>query len=326
MKYNQILGHEKIIEILKRAIRNNTVSHSYIFEGEEGLGKKKLALIFAKTLLCKEQKEEPCNCCTSCMKFDSGNHPDLILIEPEKGLIKKGETSELVKSVATAPFESVRKIFIINDSHKMNVEAKNALLKTLEEPPEYINIILITSSANNLLPTIRSRCQSIKFYPVENIKMIDLLTNVYGKSKEEASFIADFTRGSVGKSIELATSGEFFTKRDEAIRIIDSLIKGDKSKALSSIGFFNDNRDNIDEILDIFLIWFRDLIIYKEIGNNDLIINKDKIQFLTSQSFMDFSRINDIIDKVSETKDNINKNVNFQLSIETMLLSVQEEY
>lgn len=326
MDFNQIIGHEKVIETLKRSINKGTVSHSYIFEGEEGLGKKKIAYIFAKTLLCKEQKDEPCNHCTSCMKFDKGNHPDLLVIEPEKGLIKKGEVEALIKSVTKAPFESLRKIFIIDDSHKMNLEAKNALLKTLEEPPGYINIILITSSSNLLLPTILSRCQGIKFYPVDSKKIADLLISLYGKSKDEAKFIADFSKGSVGKSIELATSDSFFQKRDEIIKLIDNLLKGDKTKAISSIGFFNDNKENIEEILDIFSFWFRDLIIYKELGDNDLIINSDKIEYLSRQSFIHFNKINDIIDKVQQTKENINRNINFQLSIETMLLNIQEEF
>ena len=326
MDYTQVIGHEKAIETLKRAIVKGTVSHSYIFEGEERLGKKKVANIFAKTLLCKEQKSEPCNHCTSCMKFDKGNHPDLLVIEPEKGLIKKGEVEDLIKNVTKAPFESLKKVFIIDDSHKMNLEAKNALLKTLEEPPEYVNIILITSSSNLLLPTILSRCQGIKFYPVESKKIADLIGNLYGKSKDEAMFIADFAKGSVGKSIELATSDDFFQKRDEVIKIIDSLLQGDKTKAISSIGFFNDNKENIEEILDIFSFWFRDLIIFNELGNNDLIINKDKTDYLSRQSFMHFSKINDIIEKVQQTKENINRNINFQLSIETMLLNIQEEF
>jgi len=326
MDYNKIIGHEKAIETLKRSIRKGSVSHSYIFEGEEGLGKKKIAFIFAKTLLCKEQGEEPCNNCTSCMKFDGGNHPDLLVIEPEKGTIKKGDIENLIKNVMTAPFESIRKVFIIDDSHKMSLEAKNALLKTLEEPPEYINIILISSSSNNLLPTILSRCQSIKFYPVESKKIASLLENVYGKSKEEAKFIADFSKGSVGKSIELAISDSFFQKREEVIKLIDGLIKGDKIKAINSIGFFNDNKEGIEEILDIFLFWFRDLIIYKEIGDNSLIINRDKIDYLYGQSFIQFSKINDIIEKVQETKENIKRNINFQLSIETMLFNIQEEF
>lgn len=326
MNFTSVIGHEKAIETLKGAIRNKTVSHSYIFDGEEGLGKKKIAFIFAKTLLCKEQGEEPCNHCSSCMKFDGGNHPDLLVIEPEKGTIKKGEVEALIKGVATAPFESLRKVFILDDSHRMSLEAKNALLKTLEEPPEYINIILITSNRNNLLPTIISRCQNIKFHPVETKKISDLLVSLYGKGREEAEFISDFSKGSVGKSIKLATSDDFFQKRDEVISLIDSLIRGDSTKAISSIGFFNDNKDDIDQVLDIFLFWFRDLIIYKEIGDSTLIINKDKVEYLSRQSFIDFSKINDIIEKVQQTKDNINRNVNFQLSIETMLLNIQEEF
>ncbi len=326
MDFNNVIGHERAIETLKRAIRNKSVSHSYLFEGEEGLGKKKVALIFAKTLLCKEGGEEPCNKCTSCIKFDGDNHPDLLVVGPEKGLIKKGEIEELIKSVATAPFESKRKIFIIDDSHKMSLEAKNALLKTLEEPPEYINIILISSSINNLLATILSRMQSIKFFPVESHKISDLLLTSYGKSKEEAGFIADFTKGSVGKSIELATTDDFFLKREEVIKLIDNLIRGDGTKAISSMNFFNDNKDDINQVLDIFLYYFRDLLIFKELGENRLLINKDKTAYMSKQSFIEIGRINDIIEKIQETKDNISRNINYQLSIETMLLYIQEEF
>ncbi|NLL80792.1 MAG: DNA polymerase III subunit delta' [Tissierellia bacterium] len=325
MDFTQIIGHEKSIEILKKEIRNKTVSHSYIFEGEEGLGKKKVALAFAKTLLCKEQKLDPCNKCVSCMKFDSENHSDLFIIEAEKGLIKKGKIDELIKKISTAPFESPRKVFIINDCHLMNKEGMNALLKTLEEPPEYINIILITSNPNQMLPTILSRCQSIKFNPVEANKIIDMLVDYYGKDKEEAEFISNFTKGSVGKSIEISQSDDFFNKRDEIITIIDDLLKGDRTKVFSSFSFFNENKDKIHEILDMLLLYFRDLMIYKKIGNNPIIINKDKIEYLSSQSSIDSEKINDIIDNIQKTKELIKGNVNFQLSIETMLLSIQEE-
>lgn len=322
MDYKQIIGHERIIESLKKSIEKGSISHSYLFEGDEGLGKKKTAEVFAKTLLCKEQKEEPCNTCSSCIKFDRGNHPDVEVIEPDKGLIKKGDIEALIKSVVTAPFESARKVFIINDCHKMNREAMNSLLKTLEEPPEYIVIILITSVANNLLPTILSRCQNIKFYPIETAKVVDYLIKNYGKTKDEARFIAEFTKGSIGKSIELSVSDEFFQKRDEIIKIIDNLLMGDKVRAFNSIDFFNDNKVNIDEVLDMILFWFRDLIVYKVIGDNNLIINKDKISIISNESFIDFQRINDIIERVQQTKEDISRNVNFQLSIETMLLNI----
>ncbi|NLC04709.1 MAG: DNA polymerase III subunit delta' [Tissierellia bacterium] len=322
MDYKNIIGHKRAIEALKNSVKNNTVSHSYLFQGEEGLGKKMVAYVFAKTLLCKEGKEEPCNRCVSCVKFDSENHPDFFLIQPDKGLIRKGQIEELVKNVGILPFESKRKVFIIDDSHKMNLEGKNTLLKTLEEPPSYVTIILISSSINNLLPTILSRCQSVKFYPVSSLAIEDYLTRMYSKTVEEASFVSNFTKGSVGKSIFLSTSPQFFQMRDEVVKILDSLIKGDKTKVFSAMGFFNENKDNVEEIIDIILYWFRDLLIYKEIGKSHLIINKDKLEYLSSQSFMDFNLINDIIVKVEETKDNIRKNVNYQLSIETMLLSI----
>ncbi len=322
MDFDKILGHEKQIEALKNSIKKKNISHCYLFEGEKGLGKRDLALAFSKTLLCREGEEEPCNRCSSCIKFDSGNHPDFKILSPEKGLIKKSEIEKLINSMATSPFESTRKVFIIDDCDMMRLESQNALLKTLEEPPEYINIILVTSSSSKLLPTILSRCQIIKFYPLDISKIMELLIKDYGINEAQAKFIAGFSKGSVEKSIELATSDSFFDKREELIKIIDSLLKGDKTKALASMDFFNENKENIEEILDIILYWFRDLLIYKEIGDSSLLINKDKLQILSNQSFIDLNRINDIIYKVEDTKINIKRNVNFSLSIETMLLSI----
>lgn len=322
MDFNKILGHEKQIEALKNSISNKSISHCYLFEGEKGLGKRNLALAFSKTLLCREGQAEPCNKCSSCIKFDSENHPDFKILSPEKGIIKKSEIEKLINSMATSPFESKRKVFIIDDCDMMRLESQNALLKTLEEPPEYINIILVTSSSSKLLPTILSRCQIIKFYPLDISKIIDLLMRDYGIDENRAKFIAGITKGSVEKSIELAESNSFFDKREEIIKIIDGLLKGDKTKALTSMDFFNENKENIEEILDIILYWFRDLLIYKEIGNTGLLINKDKIEILSKESFIDLNRINDIIYKVEDTKINIKRNVNFSLSIETMLLSI----
>lgn len=323
MKSTQIVGHERVIESLKRQIKNNKVSHSYLFEGKEGLGKKQVALRFAKTLLCKEKGQVPCNRCTSCIKFESNSHPDLIVIEPENGIIKiKTIRDLLINGVNTAPFESSRKIFVIDDSHKMKTETSNALLKTLEEPPEYINIILVTSESNKMLSTILSRCQSIKFHSIEVDKIKQLLIKSYGKDEEQAKLISNFASGSVGKAVMIAKSEEFFQKRDEIINIIDGLLKGDRTLAFSSYIFFNDNKDIIDEIFDMCLIYFRDLMIYKKIGDSPLIINKDKIEYLSSESTIDSQRINGIMEKIQQTKENIKGNVNFQLSIETMLLNI----
>lgn len=324
MDFTQVLGHENIIKNLQNAIKNQQLSHSYLFEGEESIGKRMVALSFAKTLLCKEQKLDPCNNCNSCLKFDNFNHPDLKLVETEKDLIKKKEIDNIIQNINIAPLESSRRVIIIDDSHKIGMEGQNTLLKTLEEPPSYINIILITSNSNKLIPTILSRCERIKFHSVESEKIEKLLISKYDKTKEESKFIAHFTKGSVGQAIRLSKTQEFFEKRDEVLKIVDSIVKGDKFKIFNSIDFFLNNKDDYEEILDIIIYWFRDLSLYKELGDTELLVNKDKVSLLSSQSFLKEGHINDIMNKVMDTKKDIQRNVNYQLTIETMLLSMQE--
>ena len=324
MDFTQVLGHKSTIENLQNAIKKGQVSHSYLFEGEESIGKRMVALSFAKTLLCKKQGLQPCNNCNSCLKFDNFNHPDFELIEPEKDKIKRDEIKNIIDNINIAPLESPRRIFIIDNSDKIGVEGQNALLKTLEEPPSYINIILITSNINKLIPTILSRCERIKFYPVETKKIGEFLVSKYDKTIEEASFISHFTKGSVGRAITLSETPEFFEMREEVLNIIDSIIKGDKFKAFSSMDFFLNNKEDYEEILDIIIYWFRDLILYKELGNTELLVNKDKTSLLSSQSFLKEGQINDIINRIMDTKKDIRGNVNYQLAMETMLLSMQE--
>ncbi|MFA5576183.1 MAG: DNA polymerase III subunit delta' [Tissierellaceae bacterium] len=322
MDFTDIVGHERQIESLKSAIGRGAVSHSYLFEGEEGLGKRDLALVFAKTLLCEKEQAQPCNQCHSCRKFDSDNHPDLKVLTPEKNIISLKKIEAIIRDMATRPFEGRRKIYIIDQSHTMRLESQNALLKTLEEPPDYVNIILISPYKNKILPTILSRCQVVKFYPLKNSTITNLLVDKYNIDRDRASFIGAFTKGTVRRSIDYATSDDLFEKREELIKIIDALLKGDKTRALTSLDFFSANKENAEEILDIMIYWFRDLLVYKETGNPSLLVNVDKVEVLSSQKLVDLSRINDIIYRIDETKNNIKRNVNFNLLIETMLLSI----
>ena len=322
MDFKDIIGHEKTIEVLGKIIKERHINHSYLFEGEESIGKRKVAYAFAKTLLCRQQGIKPCNSCISCYKFDRNSHPDFFVIEPVDGLIRVSQIEDMIRLTTTLPLESSRKVFIIDDSHKMHEKGKNKLLKILEEPPAYINFILISSSPNQLLPTTLSRLQTINFHPVKHDKIIDLLVNQYKKSHDEARYIAEFSKGSIGKSIEYSMDDSFFERRDEIINIIESLVNGDKVRAFSTIDFFNVNKEIIDEIIDIFLFWFRDLLLFKELGRNNLLLNKDKLENLSSQSKVNSNKINDIIVRVQETKQNIRRNVNYQLAIETMLLNI----
>lgn len=325
MDFNDIIGHEKIIESLKNAIKNNLVSHSYLFEGPKCIGKEKLARVFAKTLLCQKGGDSPCNTCPSCMKIESGNHPDFHVEYPDKDSFKKEQIEELQRTIRKIPLEANKKIYILDDVDKMTQQAQNSFLKTLEEPPGYATIILLATNSYSLLPTIVSRCQVVKFTSVEKHKIEKALINIYNRTEEQARFIASFSNGIIGRAIELSKSDDFKVLRDATIEKLNIIINGDKIKIFSVSEFFEQNKETIDEIMDIILLWYRDILIYKETGSIDFLINKDKINLISYQcQKLSKQKIMDIINVIRRTKDDIHSNVSFQLAMEVMLLKIQE--
>lgn len=325
MDYSHIIGHENIIKSLKNTILNNNVSHGYLFQGSKSIGKSKLARVFAKTLLCKEKKDVPCNQCTSCLKFDSGNHPDVYIQNVQGESFKKEQIEELQRSIKTLPYEGERKIYILEDIDKITQQAQNSFLKTLEEPPIYVTILMTVTNSHSLLPTIVSRCQVLKLRPVESIKIEELLVNNYHKSQEEARIISSFSNGIIGEAINLAHSEDFRNQREEIISVIDRTLNSDKFKIFSISEFFQSQREKIEGILDMMMVWFRDVLFLKELDESNFIINKDKIDILANHSLkLNREKIYEIIKILNKTKENISSNVNYDLSIEVMLLSIQE--
>ena len=172
MSFSNIIGNEKIKNILIKSISNNTVLHSYMFIGSNGIGKKMIAKQFAKMVLCENSGAdsgfEECDNCKSCIEFNSGNNPDFICIEPDGKNIKIEQIREMQTKVVEKPVNSKKKIYIIDDADLMTKEAQNCLLKTLEEPPEYIVIILIVSNESKILTTIKSRCMKLFFEKIND--------------------------------------------------------------------------------------------------------------------------------------------------------------
>ncbi|RKD28829.1 DNA polymerase III subunit delta' [Thermohalobacter berrensis] len=325
MDFSNIIGHEVIINNLKKAIKNNSISHSYLFEGPKLIGKRTVAKAFAKTLLCQKEGTEPCNTCASCIQFNSGNMPDFYIESPEGQYFKKEQIDKIQKSMRRLPYEGKRKVYILENIDKMTQEAQNSFLKTLEEPPTYAVIIMTVVNSNSLLPTIISRCQLVRFSPIENNKIKDFIISKYEKTEEEASFTASFSNGIIGKAIKICESEEFKQLREDVISIIDNTINSEKFKIFSISEFFEKNKESIEDILDMIIIWFRDLLIMKETDNYSFIINRDKIQILEQHSSkLSIDKIYDIIERVKETKDDIASKVNFQLAVEVMLLEMQE--
>ena len=324
MAFKGIVGQEKAIESLKRALEHDQVAHAYLFEGAEGLGKKAIALELASALVCNSNKDRPCGKCSSCVKVSSGNHPEIKVIEGE-GTIKVDEIRELIKDIQLKPYEGTRKAYIICNADKMNIQAQNALLKTLEEPPLYVTLILLTTKGNSLLPTIVSRCQTIKLNPVRLEDIKSYLINNRNIDMEKAQMLAAFSGGIVGRAIELLDNPDFHQRREGVIKLCNNLMGTKLLSILDQISFFEEQRPYTEEIFDLMTSWYRDLMVYKETGSMDLVINVDKKEEIDFQvKGIDLGKVRDIIFIIEKAKKNLKSNVQFHLNIEVMLLNIQE--
>ncbi len=295
MIFSDIVGNEKNKELLKNIINTNNIAHSYMFIGKDSIGKLLFAKEFAKALLCVSPKK-PCNECKSCIQFDTYNNPDFTIIEPESGSIKIDQIRELTKKVYEKPVVASRKVYIINDSNYMTTEAQNSLLKTLEEPPEYVTIILIASEENQFLPTIKSRCTKISFNKLTNLELKKILEEKYNHLNiPEIIFkIAD---GSVKKAINLKDNENDYKKLD---KLFGNLENSDIIDLMQAKEEIFKNKEEIDDILS-----YINLIFFNKIKLNNIYIECMKI--------------------VEDTKDRLNKNNNFDMTIDNFIMTVWEE-
>ena len=193
--FSDILGNEQIIEHLQNAIRMGKVSHAYILNAPESSGKRMIAEAFAATLQCEEKGTEPCGECHSCKQAASHNHPDIIYVQHEKpNTIGVDDIRvQINQDIAAKPYSSPYKIYIVDEAEKMNVQAQNALLKTIEEPPAYGVILLLTTNADAFLPTILSRCIRLDLKPVADDKLKDFLMKKCGVVDYQADICVDFS-------------------------------------------------------------------------------------------------------------------------------------
>lgn len=325
MQFDRVVGQDRIKEYLTNSVKKDNLTHGYIFEGPKNIGKLEIAEVFAQLILCKNSKEKPCEKCSSCIKANAGSHPDIHILKLDENSIKRKDVDELQTSIYKKPYESKKKIYIIDDSHKMTVQAANTFLKTLEEPPEDTIIIMLTINKDLLLDTIVSRCQIINFDMLASKEVEKILIKEYKIDEEKSKLLAGYSKGNVYKALKIL-DGEDKTLiyRDEVVDMIDEIFEKGKRAVFDYEKYFNSRKDSIDEILDILLVWFRDLLFVKE-DISDMIINKDKLETLKKQSSGKNSiRLAEVYDIVQNTYDDFNKNVNYNLIIDNMLLKIQE--
>ncbi len=322
MNTRQVIGQSLLMEKMDTLLSAGRIVHAYLFTGPKGSGKKTFSTLLAQTLLCTDPGDKPCHICHTCRQTDSGNHPDIIAIRPDKG--KTGIGVDMIRSMQTdiniKPYQGNYKIYIVEQAHTMTEQAQNALLKTLEEPPGYALLLLLADNMAAMLPTVLSRCQQLRLLPMPRDEVAQIIQSKHDIPYAEAMVYAALSQGIPGRGLDFADSSEFKDKRA-------SLLSGIQSSDLSTLdlwGPFSDSKDRVDELLDTFLLWFRDILILKETGDHSLVVNMDKISILKvkTESFT-FSSLKDIIEIIEKSRRILKSNGNYQLTIENMLLRIQ---
>lgn len=325
--FNNIIGHEEIIRHLKNAIETGKVSHSYIFTGRPGSGKKLLATTYAMTLQCEKGGTEPCQKCDSCKKALGKNHPDIIMVNHEKpGTISIDEIREqVIHDVAVKPYCSQNKIYIIPDAEMMTVQAQNALLKTIEEPPEYAVIMFLTSNADALLPTIQSRCVRLDLKVVDDSLVKQYLMERLHVPDYQAEIDASFAQGSIGIARDAATSEEFSNITQNALKILKNADSMEIYELSDEIKLLSAEKQNIGDYLDIFQFWFRDVLMFKATREIDNLVFKQEINYIKEQaSQRSYENLEKILEALEKTKVRLRANVNFELALELLFLTIRE--
>ena len=325
--FDDIIGHEQIIEHLQTAIELDKVSHAYIINGEKGTGKMLLADAFALTLQCEKQERIPCLKCRSCKQTLSGNQPDIIHVTHEKpGSISVDEIrTQLNNDIQVKPYSSPRKIYIIDEADKLTVQAQNALLKTIEEPPEYAVIVMLTSNADALLPTILSRCVLLNIKPVKDAVLKRYLMERLKVPDYKADLSIAFARGNVGKAVALASSENFDVIKKDALDMLRYLEDMEIHEVVAWVKKTADYKLEINDFLDILTVWFRDVLLFKATNDVNMLIFKDEIKEIKKKAARSsYSGLEEIVNAIEKAKVRLNANVNFDLTIELMLLTIKE--
>lgn len=325
--FQDILGHDTIKEHFQKAIESHKVSHAYILAGEAGMGRKSLAGAFAMTLLCEKGLREPCMECHACRQVMSGNHPDLIYVTHEKpGSIGVDDIRHQINdTIMVRPYSSYYKIYIVDEAEKMTVQAQNALLKTIEEPPSYAVIILLTTNPDLFLPTILSRCVQLKLKPLRDSVIREYLVGTMQISESRAELYAAFARGNLGKAIKLAESEEFQQMYERLLHLLRQVREMDISQILDFIKSMKDDGMDLYECLDFMQIWFRDALMFKVTKDPNLLIFKDEFGAISEMSRqIGYDGFENILQAIDKARTRLQANVNMELALELMFLVMKE--
>lgn len=310
MSFNAIIGHESIKKQIENSIKMGMFSHAHLIIGEDGIGKSLLARNMGLSILEKNIDRE---------------YVDLVEYKVPKNKLSMGIkdiTEKVMAEIYKKPYEGDKKVIIIYEANKMTIDAQNAFLKTIEEPPKGVFIILLSENLESILETIRSRCQIHKLERLDSSEMKLFLNSKYPMlGEEKAKFIIAFSDGIPGRAERLMEDEEFKEIRNFTINLLIDANSKDNVEFLKYEQYLSKYKYNWQEVLTWILSYIRDAMVYKETGKEELIISQDKTDSIKDIAAMfSFNRLNDIIYIVNETRQKLERNVNPSLTFTSMLL------
>ncbi len=334
MSYTVPMADKSVLDMLLAGIKNNAVAHAYLFEGEEGLQKRQSAAYFAAALLCEQKAGVPCGLCESCIQALSKNNPDIKRMSlsdiTSKKSIGADEIRSIISDVYTRPFKSSKKVYIIEEGDALTASAQNAMLKVLEEPPEYAVFIICISNAELILPTVRSRCRIIRFMPSSDAQIAEYVKEKYPHMASRADFVASVSGGVLGRADFICANDAVIKMRDEAFKFIKKLLWArDEEDVFTICERFEeykkektDMADTSQMMLDFMLSFLGDMLHILS-GAKNVCANADKKSELNELcAKTSIERIHKAMESVLETKQMLSRYVSHKAAIMKMALDM----
>lgn len=327
MSLRDLAGNARVRDALVRAIVRDRLPHALLFAGAQGVGKMTFARQLAKAVTCHQPVDgDACDACLGCRQGDAGEHPDVRVYEPEGTLLKIAQMRELAREAQYQPFDGRRRVMIVDSVHQMRDEAANAMLKTLEEPPPTTLIVLVTDQPYALLQTIRSRCQTLWFAPVESDEIEQFLTRSFKRPADETHLLARIAAGRIGRAVATDLS-EYREQRKEMLGLVELLAgEQDRVRLMKAAQYLADvgrkDRAEFESRLQTFVLLCRDIYGIAHGETPESVANADIAARLAEiAAAVVPERIAEWVEAISGLREQLRQNVNRQLALESILLS-----
>lgn len=320
MPFKAILGQTQAVRWLQAAVAQERLAHTLLFSGPDGVGKRATALALAQALNCAHpQAGDACGECVSCLKIAGNTHPDVLVIAPDGDHLKIDQIRETLQyAVVLKPLEARTKVYILDEAQSLTLEAANSLLKLLEEPPANVVLVLITSQPQGLLPTIRSRCQEVRFAALGQAVLVPWLQARLGVSQPEAETLARTSAGRPAEALRLAEP-ERRALRDRAWTLLASLPQVGWSQAAAE---WQEDADTLAIVLEVWLQLLRDRLALAQGAAVRSLLNPDRGEALRAFGAADPDTLRRQCQAVLHGLDQLQANVNPQLLLEGLLIQL----